>query len=454
MTSTIRWIQAIQWAQNTEAAVRQAQGALALYIQILTLIAASPWWAPGPLVRLARDMLPNVRTASGYVGTLVREGSKLIQDFVQDLLGEHAVWVDTAARLATATVMQRQPAHNPHQVHAKAAAQANAKRGHTGEPGHGGKSADPAKNTLKDPHAHTGGQAKSEAGTGHPVVDGKRQKTIDLLSRLSKRPSALVAEHMVDYHVLAKEGGQHPHGTLTAQKPGVLVKVNGPLRPTELTVEDLTRLSHHGIDSLWRRGSQTGPGARYLVVEAKGRIGAPSVQVQPTAEEKRSSKNGNTRNGGTPPVAGSQLTPHQAQLSRMLSDSGGKGAAPVMQMSREWIKKDMRVVLQRTVSNAEYERRVYLVAEIANPQAPTAPGYGEHVIAITQAGTAALAGAVPEVDPQRHASTHGISREYLEADIAAVEKAREGRPSPTTSAPPDQSKPADVQEGKRKKRTR
>lgn len=395
----IRWIHAIQWVERRQQAAQTAQAALNAYIGLLEVVASGPWWAPDALVRRAKWQLPDAQRAKFYVSHAVERGGKLIEDFVKDLLGEHAVWVQAAASLATAAVQTGHQGAGSHKVTAKASATATNKRKAQGK--------DSSKGLHGDDHPQVGNQKQKHAKAETSPVSVAQDPARKFIETLGARPMALLAEHMVDYHVLDKEGVRYEHGSLQVHASG-FSKVNAPYRPNELIAEDWSRVFTRGIDSLWQR-----PNGRYLVVEAKGRIGAPSTQTEMT---QRDVDKGNSKIPPIPP--GVQLTEKQAQLWRMLHDNSDKGGAgAVMQMSDEWIEKDIRRTTGLTISKKSYDRRVYLVSQFK----PAANGLPDHLDSID---TAIGAHAI---DHALHQSVHGVSEEYLEQDILVVQNARKGR---------------------------
>ena len=318
-------------------------------------------------------------------------------------------------------------------VHSVAHQMANEKRGQkTGQP------IDHSKNSLaKERYQAVAGEPRTHASHGRGLRHVTVEKTRQSLASLVERPMGLVAEHLVDYHVLRKEGGQHPHGSDQPQPmDSKFRKVNVPMRPTELIPADFARMFTSGIDSLWERKGHAKP---YLVVEAKGRLGAPSVKTDKAA------KDSNNTNAKIPPLPkGHTLTADQAQLWRLLHDTSDKGATGgAMQMSRAWIKNDLKNHGLENVKEAQYERRVYLVASIANAQAPkVAEGVTDHLNAVAQAP---LNGG--NVDHSLHAAHHGVSKEYLEGDIATVENARKDAKKSTAKKDTSTPKPATSKPG-------
>jgi hypothetical protein len=406
----LKWAHSINWASRANEAASLTQQAIGLFVQLLETVAAGAWWTTHSMEHQARVMLPQVKNAAGYAGTLTKKGVGFIEEFLKDLLGEHAVWVTGAMQVA-ASGMGTSKAHSTAQVSAVANLKANKARGHTNKQ----VKPDSAQNQLKDKHGKTGANdtqtAKREQGS---VVSHVQQQTRQFLQSMSDRPMGLIAEHMVDHHVLKKHGGKHEHGTNAAQLATGFHKVNHPKRPIELIPEDLSNMFTHGIDSLWKQANE-----KYLVVEAKGRIGAPSIK---TGQAAKDSKKADAK---IPPLpAGHNLSPDQSQLWRMLHDTSDKsGGGSGMQMSRGWVEKDMKRYLSLAevsgLTKSSYERRVYLVAQIPSVQAPIpAVGVVDHISAI------ATGLANGGIDHKQHEAQHGVSKLYSETDIAAVEDAR------------------------------
>lgn len=151
----IRWIHAIQWVERRQQAAQTAQAALNAYIGLLEVVDSGPWWAPDALVRRAKWQLPDAQRAKFYVSHAVERGGKLIEDFVKDLLGEHAVWVQAAASLATAAVQTGHHGTGSHKAAAQASATANDKRKAQGK--------DQYKSLHDQPHPQVGNQKQKHA---------------------------------------------------------------------------------------------------------------------------------------------------------------------------------------------------------------------------------------------------------------------------------------------------
>jgi hypothetical protein len=438
----VKWVRALNWAEQTQAAVAKAQAAMGVYISLLMTIRADPWWATRDMVVTASRLLPGARDAQWYLADTIKKGSKLVETFLNDLLGEHAVMVMAAVQVAQANVKTGK-AHSP------AKAQAAGNKMATEMRGGGGKSGAAAASTTATPtkekpldakHPEVGGQAvrKVDQGAGtSKITMEKRRKDIENFAKARlTRQVGLIAEHMVDYHVLKAYSGVHPHGSTAAQAPkGRLVKVNSFKRPVELEPEDLCELTTSGIDSLWLRSDD----GKYLVVETKGRTYPESRSPTETKNDtsKRNSKmesakrNGRGWNEAPEIPASANLTKHQAQLWRMLNDNYDKsGAQTGMQMSRDWVEKDILKTTLKKVKPTDYERQVYLAAAELTQFAPVAPGYAQHLVAFPSVGAAIMArpeGSTQDhsKDHDQHKDPHGISWKYGEKDVEAVEKLRD-----------------------------
>ena len=181
-----------------------------------------------------------------------------------------------------------------------------------------------------------------------------------------------------------------------------------------------------GIDSLWKNKS-TG---RYRVVEAKGRVGAPSdnteIAARTVEQEKKNAKSKTTARKSKskiPPLPQpNNLTPSQAQLWRMLHDTSDKGVHQgAMQMSTNWIgfhlKQQLGTAGEKAARN-NYDRFVYLVTSAPSTSGPAAPGVADHLKSLGNALTQ------DDIDHKLHEPNHGISVEYGENDIAKVEALR------------------------------
>jgi hypothetical protein len=145
-------------------------------------------------------------------------------------------------------------------------------------------------------------------------------------------------------------------------------------------------------------------------------------------------RNGRGWNEAPEIPASANLTKHQAQLWRMLNDNYDKsGAQTGMQMSRDWVEKDILKITLKKVKPTDYERQVYLAAAELTQFAPVAPGYAQHLVAFPSVGAAIMArpeGSTQDhsKDHDQHKDPHGISWKYGEKDVEAVEEIRKNKP--------------------------
>ncbi len=100
------------------------------------------------------------------------------------------------------------------------------------------------------------------AGSSHKAV----QRTRQVFGTMAHIATGLVGEHMVDYHELKRPGGSFPHDSSHRFTTGASVaKLNCDKRPVNLSIEDLPKVPHKGIDAVWQhRGG-------FTVTEAKAR---------------------------------------------------------------------------------------------------------------------------------------------------------------------------------------
>jgi hypothetical protein len=89
----VRWVRALDWAGNTQAAIIQANMALESCIAMLDYLGQKHWWCPDRIEQLARDVAPSLRAMRGKLAAPIREAAAEIRKFLEGLLGEHAAAV-------------------------------------------------------------------------------------------------------------------------------------------------------------------------------------------------------------------------------------------------------------------------------------------------------------------------------------------------------------------------
>jgi hypothetical protein len=411
---------------------------MGVYISLLMTIRADPWWATRDMVVTASRLLPGARDAQMELAHTIQKGSKLVETFLNDLLGEHAVMVMAAVQVAQTNVKTGKP-------HSAGKSQAAGNKMATEMRGGGGKSGAAAASTTATPtkekpldakHPEVGGQAvrKVDQGAGTSKIT-MEHRSDSFLKGLANNKKALFGEHMVDYHVLRQEGMAYPHASFKPMKPGdTLYKVNHEEhRPMELCAQDLIEVTKHGIDSLWKKKN-----GKYLVVEAKTATEPEHYwRLRNPIEQNKNAKNQNAKK--QPDESWMRtLNKDQIVLAGLLSSKSDEGIyGGAMQMSTQWIEVAAEKENVNLRNRNKYDRFVYLVALV--PQ--MAAGLPEHAAQVVQ--------ATIEDKNFNHTGkhdTHGVSQTFSERDIAAVEKLRktdapsaERKPSQTT--PPTENGP-------------
>eukprot|EP01034_Spumella_vulgaris_P036102 gene36102-44522_t len=323
----VRWVRALDWAGNTQAAIIQANMALESCIAMLDYLGQKHWWCPDRIEQLARDVAPSLRSMRGKLAAPIREAAAEIRKFLEGLLGEHAAAV--AMSVAGNAAMSR-GGGTP-------ASRANGARGRT---------------EHKELPA--------------PVVDGKttrgrtanvsRKRAYELYKGLNFALKGLLGEHIVDHYVIENKGwgldwNRHDmvgkaRGPKKSGWQGEFRKINDNEIPLYLCTPPAHVLTS-GIDSVWLT-NRTRP-RKFAIVEAKA-----SMNVNATLPSLLGEANGGNAN----------------QTNRG-SGRGGNGAktAPsgsrskVMQMSRVWIavriQRDFPQYRSKMIAN--YSRHVFLV---------------------------------------------------------------------------------------------
>ena len=107
--AAIKFLKTFQWAQNTQLAISTAMSALDNCVQLLGYLSTSHWWLPSDLQHLARDMKPQVEAVRGPLKAGIAQGAKALQDLIEDMLGEDALWAAKKSPPQPAPAPIRQP---------------------------------------------------------------------------------------------------------------------------------------------------------------------------------------------------------------------------------------------------------------------------------------------------------------------------------------------------------
>jgi hypothetical protein len=110
--AAIKFLKTFQWAQNTQLAISTAMSALDNCVQLLGYLSTSHWWLPSDLQHLARDMKPQVEAVRGPLKAGIAQGAKALQDLIEDMLGEDALWAAKKIAVAAGTGANTAARHN------------------------------------------------------------------------------------------------------------------------------------------------------------------------------------------------------------------------------------------------------------------------------------------------------------------------------------------------------
>jgi len=380
----LKWVKALDWAGNTQAAIVQADLALESCIALLDYIAQGHWWCPDRLEQLARDVAPGIKKMRGQLAGPIREAAAQIKAFITGLLGEHAA----AVVLTVAGNAGSLP-----------------RGGHHGAGARGGAGS----------HSRVADQPRLNGRTTTGKIANVVQRTaFQAYQGLNYAAKGLMGEHIVDHHVIEQKGwgldwnrhdmiggpGKKSAGWQTKYK-----KLNDNEVPLYLCTPSAHVLTN-GIDSLWHT-NRANP-KQYAVVEAKANMNPAATLSQMLGEAKAS--------GSTAGQGGS------GRKKKIATASGKSSAAPsntmTMQMSRDWITKRIRSDFPRyqaaiLMGNGNYSRHVFLVSPL---QA------AEHIIAMEKIIEEKLISN--PVGAQKYAADHGkhnVQKEFGEQDLDAAE---------------------------------
>lgn len=377
-----------KWAARSQQAVMMVEAALASCVQLTEFVATASGWQdwliPDPVQALAKELLPGLKALQGQVQAPLARASDEIREFLEDLLGEQAAAVVMAV--------------GQHAVQASAVAGTRSRSGHNAADLHP-KGSVPARQAPQKVHQ----QHKAEASKGQGPVHATIKATRKTFGDLAAREKGLIGEHVVDYHELQRLGGAWTHDNHAGQwRPEAVRKLNCDKRPVNLSLADLPKVNHAGIDAVWEHHGH------YTVTEAKA---SESIAVAYGFGKYKVKK------GWVPKVEG--LNPDLELLHYLLIDYGDKGGggASMMQMSKEWVRDraDREHLGLAVVSLLKIDkalRRVVLVTFESQ-------GAVDHGMALAD-----LHMGKSSNDLRAH-TEHGITREWNAAAIDAVAAARE-----------------------------
>ncbi|MFG6469343.1 hypothetical protein [Roseateles sp. BYS87W] len=385
-----------KWGPRTRDAIATANAALSATIELTEFLATASGWkdwlVPDSIQALARQLLPGLKALRGSLDAPIQRASNEIREFLEDLLGEQAAAVvmavgQTAAAGSAVPGSRTRNGHNAAAVHSPDR--------------HTSTKTKPTRHGEETVSAKPKVDAKSGSGPVHAVVQATAKATKDL----ANQQKGLIGEHVADFHELNRLGGNWPHDKSTGSwSPATVKKLNVDKRPVNLSLADLPKVNHAGIDAVWEHAGQ------YTVTEAKASASIGAVYGMGKFKEKK---------GLIPVVTG--LNQDQQLLHYLLSDSSDKKGTQtaLMQMGAAWVQdRAPREGLSAAVTaalrvrnKANYKRHVVLVTL----ESPGGLAHAEAMIDVSMGKPAS------ELHPH---TDHSLTREWEAAAIDAVDAAR------------------------------
>jgi hypothetical protein len=387
----VRWVRALDWAGNTQAAIVQANLALSSCIALLEYLGQGHWWCPDHLEQLARDTAPGLKSMQGKLEAPIREAAVEIRTFLEDMLGEHAAAVALAlASHASVARPIRSTTVSPRSSSSHTTTQ----------------------------HKKVGNQARTQGKTSQGKTASAVQKTLwDAYDLLQRAAQGLLGEHIVEHHVIEQKNwgmSWNAHDVIGPARGNVVEgwqseyrKINDGGIPTYLCSLS-TKVCVPGIDSLWFTNRKRPE--QYAVVEAKASASTTASlysllgEIKDPAHAQRKSVGGRSSRRASPATNTKPKDDSQKQLKT------------IMQMSHRWI--DGRIAAKfphlRGKINGNYSRHVFLVT----------PGeMGSHMEALEKITEEKLIEKPSQA--QKYAelhSIHNVCKEFGESDLDVAEE--------------------------------
>lgn len=242
-----------KWGPRTQQAIAQVNAAMDSCIALLDFVANASGWQewliPDGVQTMAAGALPGMKGMRAGVNATMQQATAEIGLFLQDLLGEQAakVVMEAGKRAVAASAVPgaRSNSHNRHN-----AAAATPK----------------GKDLPRQGREVTGGRDQANTGKGAGGTHTGSQLTRQAFGKMAHVATGLIGEHMVDYFELKRLGGSFTHDSNKPFPDGASVaKINADKRPVNLSLVDLPKVPHKGIDAVWQHGG------KFTVTEAKAR---------------------------------------------------------------------------------------------------------------------------------------------------------------------------------------
>lgn len=368
-----------RWTSFAEEAVSKCQSLLNTYLDFLNIIAQGELvvidaWGirgaidlPDYLVNIAQEQIQSITLFQQRLNGAIYHGGEAVREYLLELLGEHALLVETSQVLAKKTM----ETGNDIQHARVAIADKKAESTSLGK----SKCKEKKHPTLNNSSCVVNAQGVSEGDVA--IV---RQGTYD---NLGHKRSGIAGEHIADYWVWHTLGGglsQHDHIFNTKENAiQGCYKVNAGHLLYQLHQKNA---NDKGIDSLWKVNGRLGGNKTYCIVDAKSSFTQDKTKSLGALLKDERSK---------------ALRKTQAEIDKL-------------QMSEAWCNKNLEKIDQKKVIN-QYSRLILFFNKSTIKQHYDA--YVEVVKVIDNNGSEeALQQAM-----DKHRDEHNVDRKFTEQEI-------------------------------------
>lgn len=315
-----------RWTSIAEETVSKCQSLLNTYLDFLNIIAhgelvvIDAWGIRGAidlpdyLVNIAQEQIRTITSFKQRLNGTIHLGVEVVREYLLELLGEHALLVETSQALAKKTMETGEDIQHGRVAIADKKAESISL----------GKS---KRKEKPHPILNNGSTAVNAQGVSEGNVAIVKQGTYD---NLEHKRSGIVGEHIADYWVWCALGGgynQHDHAFNTKENNiQGCYKVNAGHQLYQLHTKNA---NGKGIDSLWLVNGQLGGNKTYCIVDAKSSFTQDKTKSLGALLKDKRPK---------------ELRKTQAEIDKL-------------QMSKAWCNKNLEKIGQRSIKN-QYSRLI------------------------------------------------------------------------------------------------
>lgn len=368
-----------RWTSIAEETVSKCQSLLNTYLDFLNIIAQGELvvidaWGirgaidlPDYLVNIAQEQIRSITSFQQQLNGAIHQGVNVVREYLLELLGEHAVLVETSQALAKKTMETGEDIQHGRVAIADKKAESTSL----------GKS---KRKEKSHPILNNGSTAVNAQGVSEGNVAIVIQGTYD---NLGHKRSGIVGEHIADYWVWYALGGgysQHDHAFNTKENNiQGCYKVNAGHQLYQLHTKNA---NDKGIDSLWKVNRRLGGDKNYCIVDAKSSFTQDKTKSLGALLKDKRPK---------------ELRKTQAEIDKL-------------QMSKAWCNKNLKKIDQKKVIN-QYSRLILFFKQSTIQQHYAA--YVKVIEAINNNhSTQKLQQAMDE-----HRDNHHIDKQFSEQEI-------------------------------------